>query len=156
WDRDMSSTVDGPREDDLPGEAVPPPAPAEERALTIIERQPGWRLVNLREMWRYRELLYFLTWRDIKARYKQTARGAAWAVLQPLAAMAAFTVFLGRVPELSGGEWPYPLFVFSGLLPWTFFAAGVGSAGNSVVGGQSLITKVYFPRLIIPASAVGV
>jgi lipopolysaccharide transport system permease protein len=152
----MSSTVDRPREDDRPAEAAPLPVPAEEQAVTVIERQPGWRLVNLREMWRYRELLFFLTWRDIKVRYKQTVLGAAWAVLQPLATMAAFTVFLGRVPELSGGEWPYPLFVFSGMLPWTFFAGAVGSAGSSVVGSQNLITKVYFPRLIIPASAVGV
>jgi lipopolysaccharide transport system permease protein len=112
--------------------------------------------VNLRELWRYRELLFFLTWRDIKVRYKQTVLGAIWAILQPLATMIAFAVFLGRVPELSAGQWPYPLFVFSGMLPWTFFSGAVGSAGGSVVGSQSLITKVYFPRLIIPACAVGV
>jgi lipopolysaccharide transport system permease protein len=145
------------REDELSRAAASPAADSgDDLPVTVIERQPGWHLVNLREMWRYRELLYFLTWRDIKVRYKQTVFGATWAILQPLATMIVFTLFLGRLPELSQGEWPYPLFVFSGLLPWTFFAAAVGSAGNSVVGSQNLVTKVYFPRLIIPTSAVGV
>jgi lipopolysaccharide transport system permease protein len=111
--------------------------------------------VDLRELWRYRELLYFLTWRDVKVRYKQTVLGAAWAVLQPLATMLVFTLFLGRVSGIASTEVPYPLFVFAGLLPWTFFAHAVTASGNSVVGNQNLVTKVYFPRLIIPISAIG-
>jgi lipopolysaccharide transport system permease protein len=111
--------------------------------------------VDLRELWRYRELLFFLTWRDVKVRYKQTVLGAAWAVLQPLATMAVFTVFIGNMAGASGKIQHYPLFVFAGLLPWTFFANAISSASQSIVGSQSLVTKIYFPRLIIPASAVG-
>jgi lipopolysaccharide transport system permease protein len=123
--------------------------------VTVIERQPGWRLVDWRELWRYRELLFFLTWRDVKVKYKQTVLGAAWAVLQPFATMVVFSLFFGRVAQLPTGGVEYPLFVFAGLLPWTFFANAITSAGNSVVGSQNLITKVYFPRLIIPMGAVG-
>ncbi len=123
--------------------------------VTVIERRPGWRFFNLAELWRYRELLGFLTWRDIKVRYKQTVLGAAWAILQPLATMAVFTMFLGRVAGISTGDVPYPLFVFAGLLTWTFFANSVTNAGQSIVGNQNLVTKVYFPRLIIPMSAIG-
>ena len=133
----MSSTLERLREEDIPPAADAAPAPGDDLPLTVIERQPGWRLVNLREMWRYRELLYFLTWRDVKVRYKQTVLGAAWAVLQPLATMVVFTLFLGRLPALADGEWPYPLFVFTGLLPWTFFAAAMGSASNSKSGATS-------------------
>jgi lipopolysaccharide transport system permease protein len=136
---------------------APEPAPAEDLPVTIIERRSAWSVVNLRELWRYRELLWFLTWRDIKVRYKQTVLGVAWAVLQPLATMAAFTLFLGRATGVAEGlTYPYSLFVFAGLLPWLFFAGAVSSAGQSVVGNQNLVTKVYFPRLIIPFSAVGV
>jgi lipopolysaccharide transport system permease protein len=131
-----------------------PAEPADDLPVTIIERQPGWRLVNVRELWRYRELLYFLTWRDVKVRYKQTVLGAAWAVLQPLATMLVFALFLGRLAGVATPEVPYSLFVFAGLLPWTFFANAVANAGQSVVGSQNLITKVYFPRLIIPMGAV--
>src|SRR5438445_11462716 len=150
----MISTVDMPREDDLGSGAAPPPADAEELALTVIERQPGWRLVELKELWRYRELLYFLTWRDVKVRYKQTFLGVAWAVLQPLATMVVFSLFFGRLAEMQSGGTPYPLFVFAGLLPWFFFSNAITSAGTSVVGSQNLVTKVYFPRLIIPLGAV--
>jgi lipopolysaccharide transport system permease protein len=129
--------------------------PAEELPVTVIERRRGWQVVDLRELWRYRELLYFLTWRDVKVRYKQTVLGAAWAILQPLATMLVFTLFLGRVSGIASTEVPYPLFVFAGLLPWTFFAGAVTSSGNSVIGNQNLVTKVYFPRLIIPISAIG-
>ncbi len=133
-----------------------PGAPAPEAPPTVIERRSGWRPFDLGELWRYRELLYFLTWRDVKVRYKQTALGAAWAVLQPLATMAVFAVFLGRAGGLTGDlPYSYALFVFAGLLPWTFFANAVASAGQSVVGSQSLVTKVYFPRLMIPMGAVG-
>ncbi len=126
-----------------------------EPPVTVIERRPGWRLIDARELWRYRELLFFLTWRDVKVRYKQTVLGAAWAVLQPLATMAVFALFFGRLGLAPTAEVPYPLFVLAGLLPWTFFANALGAAGQSVVGSQNLVTKVYFPRLIIPMGAVG-
>lgn len=126
-----------------------------ELPVTVIERKPGWHFIDLAELWRARELLYFLTWRDIKVRYKQTILGAAWAILQPLATMVVFTLFLGQVVNVAPAGVPYPLFVFAGLLPWMFFAGALGSAGGSVVGNQNLVTKIYFPRLIIPMSAVG-
>jgi lipopolysaccharide transport system permease protein len=136
--------------------AAPDGAPAESEApLTVIEARPGWHFVDLRELWRYRELLFFLAWRDVKVRYKQTVLGAAWALVQPLATMGAFALFLGRVASAPDAAMPYPLFVFTGLLPWTFFAAAVASAGNSVVTNQALVTKVYFPRLLVPVSALG-
>jgi lipopolysaccharide transport system permease protein len=122
--------------------------------VTIIERKPGWQIVNLRELWCYRELLFFLTWRDVKVRYKQTVLGAAWAVLQPLATMVVFALFLGRVGGIADNTKNYSLFVFAGLLPWTLFANALSSASQSVVGSQNLVTKVYFPRLIIPMGAV--
>lgn len=124
-------------------------------AITVIERRSDWRFVDAGEVWRYRELLCFLTWRDIKVRYKQTVLGAAWAVLQPLATMIVFSLFFGRLAEMQSGGVPYPLFVFAGLLPWFFFSNAITSAGSSVVGSNSLVTKVYFPRLIIPLGAVG-
>ncbi len=123
--------------------------------VTVIERKPGWRLIDLREMWRYRELLLFLTWRDVQVRYKQTVLGAAWAILQPLATMLVFTLFLGRVAGSSQSSVPYPLFVLAGLIPWTFFSNAISTAGQSVVANQNLVTKVFFPRLIIPMGAVG-
>jgi lipopolysaccharide transport system permease protein len=123
--------------------------------MTVIERCPGWHLINLRELWRYRELLVILTWRDIKVRYKQTVLGAAWAVLQPFATMLVFSLFLGRVASLGAGDLPYPLFVFAGILAWFLFANAITSASQSVVGNQALVTKVYFPRLLIPLSAAG-
>lgn len=124
-------------------------------AVTVIEPKTGWRLVDLGELWRYRELLYFLVWRDVKVRYKQTVLGAAWAVLQPLATMIVFTLVLGRVAASPDAAVPYPLFVFAGLLPWMFFSSAVSSAGNSLVANQNLVTKVYFPRLSIPISSIG-
>jgi lipopolysaccharide transport system permease protein len=133
-----------------------PPGPDAEPPLLVIERQPGWRWLDLRELWRYRELLYFLAWRDIKVRYKQTALGAVWAVLQPLATMVVFSLFFARLPGVAPEGVPYPLFVYAGLLPWLLFAHAISSAGHSVVGSQDLVTKVYFPRLIIPMGAVGV
>jgi lipopolysaccharide transport system permease protein len=122
--------------------------------VTLIRRRPGWQLVDLREIWRYRELLFFLTWRDVKIRYKQTALGAAWAVVQPLANMAVFTLFVGRIAGLSHQK-DYWLFVLIGFLPWTFFSNAIIAASNSVVGNERLVTRVYFPRLIIPFSAAG-
>jgi lipopolysaccharide transport system permease protein len=135
----------------------PAAAPAvDELPVTVIERRSGWQFVDLGELWRYRELLFFLAWRDVKVRYKQTVLGAAWAVLQPLATMIVFSLVLGRVARAVDAQVPYPLFVFAGLLPWTFFAGALSSVSQSVIGSQNLITKVYFPRLIIPMSSVGV
>jgi lipopolysaccharide transport system permease protein len=133
-----------------PSEVAPPGC----NVARITARQ-GWRLINVRELWRYRELLWFLAVRDIKVRYKQTLLGAAWAVLQPAMMMIVFTVFLGRLARVPSADLPYPLFVYAGLLPWTFFATAVANAGNSVVGSERLITKIYFPRLTIPFAAVG-
>jgi len=126
-----------------------PPLP-----VTILERKPGWRVIDFGELWRYRELLYFLTLRDIKVRYKQTALGAAWAILQPLATMLVFSLFFGRVAGNPASGVPYPLFVLGGLVPWMFFSNAIAQAGQSVVGNEKLVTKVYFPRLIIPMGAV--
>jgi lipopolysaccharide transport system permease protein len=123
--------------------------------VTIIERTPNWRLVDFHELWRYRELLFFLTWRDVKVRYKHTALGAAWAVLQPFGIMIVLSLFLSRVAAPNDREF-YPLFVYAGLLPWTFFANAIDSASQSIIGSQNLVTKVYFPRLLIPLGAVGV
>jgi len=122
--------------------------------MTLIRPQTGWQAIGFQELWKYRELLYFLTWRDVKVRYKQTVLGAAWAVLQPALMMLVFSIFFGRLAKVDTGGLPYPLFVFAGLLPWTFFATAVSNAGNSVVGSERLITKVYFPRLIIPFASV--
>ena len=123
--------------------------------LIVIEPRKSWRLVNLSDFWSYRELLYFLTWRDVKVRYKQTALGATWAILQPLLLMLIFNFFFARLAGIKSGNVPYPIFAYSGLLPWTFFATAVTNSGNSLIGNTNLITKVYFPRLIIPAAAVG-
>jgi lipopolysaccharide transport system permease protein len=124
--------------------------------LTVIQAKPQWQIVDVAETWRYRELLYFLIWRDVKVRYKQTVLGAAWAILQPFAQMVVFSIFFGRMVDMPTGGVPYPLFVFAGLLPWTFFSNAISSAAGSIVGNQNLITKVYFPRLFIPAASIGV
>jgi lipopolysaccharide transport system permease protein len=131
--------------------------PEDTTPVTVIERRSGWRALDLRDVWRCRELLFFLAWRDVKVKYKQTVFGAAWAVLQPVVYMAIFTVFFGLLVGLGDrtGDIPYPVFVLSGLLPWTLFANALVGSGNSIVSGSQLITKVYFPRLIIPLAAVG-
>jgi lipopolysaccharide transport system permease protein len=123
--------------------------------VTRIVPALGWQVINFGELWQFRELVYFLTWRDVKVRYKQTALGAAWAILQPLLMMFVFTIFFGRLAAVSSGDVPYPLFAYAGLLPWTFFATAIAAAGNSVVGSERLITKIYFPRLAVPFAAVG-
>lgn len=123
--------------------------------VTIIEPPSGWQLINFHELWKYRELCGFLVWRDVKVRYKQTLLGATWAVLQPLLMMIVFTIFFGRMAGVKSGGFPYPLFAFAGLLPWTFFSTAIANAGNSVVGSERLITKIYFPRLAIPFASVG-
>jgi len=122
--------------------------------VTWIRASKGWSVPDLRELWRYRELLYFLVWRDVKVRYKQTALGATWAILQPLATMAVFSLFFGRLAGMPSDGVPYPLFAFTALVPWTFFANGLTLATGSLVGSQNLIRKVYFPRLAIPVAAV--
>jgi lipopolysaccharide transport system permease protein len=132
-----------------------PIEPRSVRRVISIEPRRGWRLINIGELWRSRELLFFLAMRDIKVRYKQTLLGAAWAILQPFLMMLVFTVFLGRMAHVPCGDLPYPIFVYAGVLPWSFFATAVASAGNSVVGSERLITKIYFPRLVIPLAAVG-
>jgi lipopolysaccharide transport system permease protein len=126
-----------------------------DKAVVIIEPSKSWVSLNLGDLWHYRELLYFLTWRDVKVRYKQTLLGAAWAILQPLLTMLIFTLLFGRLGGIQTGEIPYPLFAFGGLLIWTFFSNSVTNSGNSLVGSSNLITKIYFPRMIIPAAAVG-
>lgn len=135
---------------------VPAAAPGgDELPETVVEPLRGWQVLNLRELWRSRELLFFLTWRDVMVRYKQTALGAAWAVLQPLTTMVVFSVFLGAYGGLSEKVENYSLFVFAGVLPWTFFSNAINAAGLSVVGNQHLVTKIYFPRLLLPLGAVG-
>ncbi len=123
--------------------------------VTVIEPQKGWRTLDLKEIWAYRELLYVLAQRDIKVRYKQTVLGVAWAVIQPLTTMLLFTLVFGRLAKIPSDGLPYPLFVYAALLPWTFFANAISTSSNSLVGQQHLISKVYFPRLIIPLSSVG-
>jgi homopolymeric O-antigen transport system permease protein len=120
----------------------------------LVRPTRGWSSLKLEEVWEYRELLYFLVWRDIKVRYKQTALGAAWAVLQPFTTMVVFTIFFGRLAAIDSDGMPYPLFSYAALLPWTFFAQGLSQSSNSLVGSANLIRKVYFPRLIIPTSSV--
>ena len=119
----------------------------------IISPSRGWRLIDFKEMWRYRELLYFLTWRDIKIRYKQTLLGASWAILQPFFTMVIFTIFFGKLAKLPSEGVPHPIFYYSGLLLWTYFANAVSMSSNSLVGGRNLVTKIYFPRLIMPMAS---
>jgi lipopolysaccharide transport system permease protein len=139
---------------------APPAAPADEprtaAPVEVLRIQPsaGWRALNLRELWRYRELLFFLTLRDIRLRYKQTALGVAWVILQPLFTMLVFAVFFGALAGLPSDGVPYPLFVMAALLPWQLFAYALTQSSASLVNEQRLITKVYFPRLIVPLASV--
>lgn len=120
-----------------------------------IEASSGWINLKLKDLWEYRELLYFLMWRDIKVRYKQTVLGAAWAVIQPFMTMVVFSIFFGRLAKIPSDGVPYPIFAYTALVPWTFFANGLSQSANSLVGSANLITKVYFPRLVIPIANVG-
>jgi lipopolysaccharide transport system permease protein len=122
--------------------------------LVVIQPSNRWSILSFKDIWAYRELLFFLTWRDVKVRYKQTALGAAWAILQPLFMMIIFTIFFGRLAGVASAGIPYPLFALAGLVPWTFFSNAITASGNSLVGSANLITKVYFPRLIVPAAAM--
>lgn len=136
--------------------AAPAAEPSVQDApVTHIRPSQGWRALNLRELWDYRELVYFLTWRDIKVRYKQTILGALWAILQPLFTMVVFSIFFGALAGVPSDGIPYPLFSFAALVPWTFFASGLTMSTNSMVSSAGLIRKVYFPRLAIPIGSVG-
>jgi homopolymeric O-antigen transport system permease protein len=128
------------------------PEPAPE--IIVLQPTRGWTSLGIRDIWVYRELLYFLVWRDVKIRYKQTALGAAWAILQPLLTMLVFTVFFGGLAKVGSDGLPYPIFSFTGLLPWTFFAQGLTQSAGSILGSSNLITKIYFPRLVIPIASV--
>src|SRR5580693_9420691 len=122
--------------------------------VLILRPSTGFLRLHLRDLWEYRELLYFLVWRDIKVRYKQTALGAAWAILQPVMTMLVFSVFFGRLAKVPSDGVPYPVFAYCALLPWQLFAFALTESSNSLVASQNLITKVYFPRLIIPIASV--
>ncbi len=134
------------------------PDPSAHRSSPRYERQiepaPRWVGLDLAELWEFRELAFFLTWRDMKARYKQTALGVAWAVLQPLFTMVVFSVFFGHLARMPSDGVPYPVFTFAALVPWTFLVYGLNQAANSLVNSQNLLTKVYFPRLVIPIATV--
>lgn len=140
---------------------TPTPEPAADRhrlpdePLILIEPNTSWNALNLKEIWDYRGLLYYLTWRDVKVRYKQTVLGVAWVVLQPLLMTLVFTVILGVFLHVPSGGVPYPLLVYVGLLPWTFFSSAVAASGASMVSNSHLITKVYFPRVLVSMAAVG-
>jgi lipopolysaccharide transport system permease protein len=122
--------------------------------LILIKPTKGWVSLKLDELWEYRELFYFLTWRDIKVRYKQTVLGAAWAIIQPFFTMVVFSLFFGKLAKIPSDGIPYPLFSYAALVPWTFFANGLNQSSNSLVGSANLITKVYFPRMVIPISSI--
>ncbi|MEW6250724.1 MAG: ABC transporter permease [Planctomycetota bacterium] len=138
--------------------AGPPRAEVESRPAplhTLIRPRRGWVAIDWGELWRQRELLYFLVWRDVKVRYKQTVLGAAWAVIQPLFAMLVFTLIFGQFAKIPSEGQPYAVFVYAGLLPWTFFQNAVTNGGQSLINQQHLLTKVYLPRLFVPAASVG-
>ena len=127
---------------------------ANELPVIRIEPSKGWVSLKLKELWQYRELVFFLTWRDIKVRYKQTLLGAAWAIIQPFFTMVVFSIFFGRLAKMASDGIPYPIFSYAALVPWSFFADGLRQSSNSLVGGAGLITKVYFPRLAMPISTI--
>ena len=151
----MSAVTDYLTDLPMPDPAVDSPSAQPKSGFTWIEPASGWQPVNIRELWQYRELLCFLVWRDVKVRYKQTALGAVWAILQPLMMMAVFSIFFRGMAGMTSGDLPYPVFCYLGLLPWTFFSTAISGAGNSIVGSERLITKIYFPRLAVPFGAVG-
>src|SRR5437868_8954703 len=122
--------------------------------VLLIEPSKGWVSLNLRGLWEYRELIYFLIWRDIKVRYKQTALGAAWAIIQPFFTMIVFSLFFGKLAKVSSDGLPYPIFSYAALVPWTFFANGLTQSANSLVMSANLIKKVYFPRLAVPIATI--
>jgi len=134
-------------------DTMPAPTREADRAMRI-EPSHGWVALKLKELWEYRELLYFLTWRDIKVRYKQTVMGALWAIIQPFFTMVVFSLFFGKLAKVPSDGLPYPLFAYAALVPWTFFAFGLGHSSNSLVGSANLLKKIYFPRLVVPIASV--
>src|SRR5262245_11224147 len=128
----------------------------EDLPVTIIEPKSGWRFIDLGELWRYRELLYFLAWRDIKVRYKQTLLGGAWAIVQPLFTMLVFAIFFGYLGRIPSDGFTYPVFAYAALVPWQLFAWGITETSRSLVANERLLTKIYFPRLVIPIAALWV
>ena len=122
--------------------------------VIVVKPSKGWISLNLDELWEYRELLYFLTWRNIKVRYKQTVLGAAWAIIQPFFTMVVFSLFFGKLAKVPSDGIPYPIFAYAALVPWMFFANGLNQSSDSLVGSADLIKKVYFPRLIVPISSI--
>jgi lipopolysaccharide transport system permease protein len=134
--------------------ATPPRGDCTEQSVLRIAPSRGWVPLRLQELWEFRELLYFLTWRDIKIRYKQTALGVLWAIIQPLLTMVVFSVFFGKLAKVPSEGLPYPIFSFAALVPWTFFVYGLTQSSNSLVSSSNLIKKVYFPRLIIPVASL--
>jgi lipopolysaccharide transport system permease protein len=135
-------------------QAQSPVAQKEPTKTIVIKASHGWVSLKLGELWEYRELLYFLVWRDIKVRYKQTLLGASWAILQPLTTMVVFSFFFGRLAQVPSDGIPYPIFSYTALVPWTFFAAGLSQSSNSLVSSSGMIKKIYFPRLVVPISGV--
>jgi lipopolysaccharide transport system permease protein len=123
--------------------------------VTVIEPPKGWQMLDWRELWAYRELLWVFMARDVKVRYRQTVLGAAWAILRPVTTMIIFSVVFGRLAQMPSDGYPYPVFVYAGLLPWTFFAGGIAASGHSLIGASHLISKVYFPRMVIPLASAG-
>lgn len=142
--------------------ATPPESPgreardtaADEPRVTLVRPTAGWVALDLRELWEFRELLYYLVWRNIKVRYKQTVLGASWSILQPFLTMVVFSIFLGRLARVPSDGLPYPLFTYTGLVCWTYFTSGLSQASNSLVEHERLLTKVYFPRLLLPMASV--
>jgi lipopolysaccharide transport system permease protein len=140
------------------GEPVPARSPSVADPVimeTVLRPSSGWVAINWKELLTARELLFFLIWRDVKIRYKQTILGASWAVLQPLFTMIIFSVIFGRLAGMPSEGFPYPIFVFAGLVPWTFFSGGVSQAAQSLINQQQLLTKIYFPRIFVPTAAAG-
>lgn len=142
---------------------VSPPVPPEESAelphaarppVFVVTPPRGWVSLHLRDLWEYRELLYFLVWRDVKVRYKQTLLGILWVVLQPFMTMVVFSIFFGHLGQMPSDGLPYPIFTYTALLPWQLFAGAVAASSTSLVLNQDLLTKVYFPRLVVPLAAV--
>lgn len=130
------------------------PIDTEDEPLLILQPSQGWVSLELYKIWLYRELFFFLIWRDIKVKYKQTVLGIAWAIIQPVMTMIVFTLFFGNLGQMPSDNLPYPIFSYAALVPWSFFAAGLANSSNSLVSNSNLIKKVYFPRLIIPISNV--
>ena len=152
-DTALKSTTQTAQEVQLENPHLSPPHLPDE-PFVVIEANKTWATNQFKDLWAFRELLYFLTWRDVKVRYKQTELGIAWAIIQPLFTMLIFTLFFGRLAGVPSDNVPYPVFAYAGLLAWTFFSNAITNSGNSLVGSANLITKVYFPRMIIPGAAV--